>query len=126
MLDYLRIMLNARTAKMNERGASAVEYGLLIAGIAALIVVIVFAFGDNLKAIFESTCASIASPATAADCAADQARSCRGVAAHAAATCPAVSDFIRPPRSGEPMHEVRQARMRTATSAVPPPSSTAS
>ena len=37
MLDYLRIMLNARTAKMNERGASAVEYGLLIAGIAAAV-----------------------------------------------------------------------------------------
>ena len=49
MLDYLRIMLNARAAKMDERGASAVEYGLLIAGIAALIVVVVFAFGDNLK-----------------------------------------------------------------------------
>ncbi|HEX3223804.1 MAG TPA: Flp family type IVb pilin, partial [Nocardioides sp.] len=30
---------------MDERGASAVEYGLLIAGIAALIVVVVFAFG---------------------------------------------------------------------------------
>ena len=49
MLDYLRIMLNARVAKMDERGASAVEYGLLIAGIAALIVVVVFAFGDNLQ-----------------------------------------------------------------------------
>ena len=45
MLDYLRIMLAARTEKMSERGASAVEYGLLIAGIAALIVVVVFAFG---------------------------------------------------------------------------------
>ena len=52
MLDYLRIMLNARIAKMDERGASAVEYGLLIAGIAALIVVVVFAFGGSLKAIF--------------------------------------------------------------------------
>ena len=38
MLDYLRIMLNARLAKMDERGASAVEYGLLVAGIAAVIV----------------------------------------------------------------------------------------
>ena len=56
MLDYLRIMLNARTAKMDERGASAVEYGLLIAGIAALIVVVVFAFGDNLTGIFTDTC----------------------------------------------------------------------
>jgi pilus assembly protein Flp/PilA len=56
MLDYLRIMLNGRIAKLDERGASAVEYGLLIAGIAALIVVIVFAFGDVLKNIFSSTC----------------------------------------------------------------------
>jgi pilus assembly protein Flp/PilA len=58
MLDYLRIMLAARTAN-SERGASAVEYGLLIAGIAALIVVVVFAFGDNLKGVFETTCNSI-------------------------------------------------------------------
>ena len=33
MVDYFRILLNARMAKMEERGASAVEYGLLIAGI---------------------------------------------------------------------------------------------
>ena len=60
MLDYLRIMLDAQKAKMDERGASAVEYGLLIAGIAALIVVIVFAFGDNLKDVFDETCQSVA------------------------------------------------------------------
>jgi len=60
MLDYLRIMLNARVAKMDERGASAVEYGLLIAGIAALIVVIVFAFGDNIRDVFDETCQSVA------------------------------------------------------------------
>ena len=59
MLDYLRIMIAARTAN-NERGASAVEYGLLIAGIAALIVVIVFAFGDNIKDVFDETCKSVA------------------------------------------------------------------
>ena len=61
MLDYLRIMLAARTN--SERGASAVEYGLLIAGIAALVVVIVFAFGDNIRDIFEDTCKSVASSA---------------------------------------------------------------
>ena len=65
MLDYLRIMLNAQKAKMDERGASAVEYGLLIAGIAALIVVVVFAFGDALKGIFTDTCSEVAS---GADC----------------------------------------------------------
>ena len=60
MLDYLHIMLNARLAKMDDRGASAVEYGLLIAGIAALIVVVVFAFGNVLRNIFTNTCNSVA------------------------------------------------------------------
>jgi pilus assembly protein Flp/PilA len=65
MLDYLRIMLAARTN--SERGASAVEYGLLIAGIAALVVVIVFAFGDNIRDIFEDTCKSVADSTTCAE-----------------------------------------------------------
>ena len=59
MIKYLKIQLNARLAKMEERGASAVEYGLLIAGIAALIVVVVFAFGDNIKDVFEDTCKTV-------------------------------------------------------------------
>ena len=59
VLDYLRIMLNARLAKMDERGASAVEYGLLVAGIAAVIVGIVFILGGNLKNAFDKTNSSI-------------------------------------------------------------------
>ncbi|HEX3298212.1 MAG TPA: Flp family type IVb pilin [Nocardioides sp.] len=59
MLDYLRIMLNGRLAALDERGASAVEYGLLIAGIAALIVVVVFAFGGVINNIFSTTCNSV-------------------------------------------------------------------
>ena len=42
-----------------EDGASAVEYGLLIAGIAALIVAMVFVFGDMVFDMFDSTCDSI-------------------------------------------------------------------
>jgi pilus assembly protein Flp/PilA len=64
MLDYLRIMLAARAATKDERGASAVEYGLLIAGIAALIVVVVFAFGDNITDIFTDTCKAVAQSTT--------------------------------------------------------------
>jgi pilus assembly protein Flp/PilA len=52
-------MINARFSKLDERGASAVEYGLLIAGIAALIVIVVFAFGGVLKNIFQNTCNSV-------------------------------------------------------------------
>jgi len=68
MLDYLRILLDARLAKMDERGASAVEYGLLIAGIAALIIVVVFAFGGVIQGIFQKTCSSIGSSAGAGTC----------------------------------------------------------
>jgi pilus assembly protein Flp/PilA len=59
MFDFLKTLMDARFAKMEERGASAVEYGLLIAGIAALIVVAVFALGPVLAGQFEDTCASI-------------------------------------------------------------------
>ncbi|MCW2798177.1 Flp family type IVb pilin [Nocardioides sp.] len=58
MVEYLSILLNARFAK-TERGASAVEYGLLIAGIAALIVAIVFIFGGTISNIFTNTCSSV-------------------------------------------------------------------
>ena len=68
MLDYLRIILAGRTAKMSERGASAVEYGLLIAGIAALIVVVVFAFGGSLTGIFRDTCGAVTSGNGSASC----------------------------------------------------------
>ncbi len=64
MLDYLRIMLNARFAKMDDRGASAVEYGLLVAGIAALIVLVVFAFGGTISAVFQDTCNKVANGAS--------------------------------------------------------------
>ena len=68
MIDYLRIMIDAQKAKMDERGASAVEYGLLIAGIAALIVAIVFVFGGALSDIFSETCSSVTQSSTAASC----------------------------------------------------------
>jgi pilus assembly protein Flp/PilA len=59
MLDYLRTMLNAHIARREEAGASAVEYGLLIAGIAALIVVAVFALGPIVNEAFTDTCTAI-------------------------------------------------------------------
>ena len=68
MLDYLRTMLTTRIAKMDERGASAVEYGLLIAGIAALIVVVVYAFGAQVGVLFSDTCDDIQSQRGAGSC----------------------------------------------------------
>jgi pilus assembly protein Flp/PilA len=55
MLEYFRNI----TAKRDEDGASAVEYGLLVAAIAALIVIVVFALGGVVKNAFSSTCDKI-------------------------------------------------------------------
>ena len=66
MIELIRTMLGLPADREDERGASAVEYGLLIAGIAALIVVIVFAFGGTIKGVFSDTnsCISAKSAAT--------------------------------------------------------------
>ena len=64
MLDYLRALTSRRT----DDGASAVEYGLLVAGIAALIVAIVFIFGGVIKDAFNSTCGTVKNSGTAGTC----------------------------------------------------------
>ena len=58
-VEYLRIRLAA--AAKTERGASAVEYGLLVALIAIIIIVAVSLLGSNLSAIFNKTANSIGS-----------------------------------------------------------------
>ena len=42
-----------------ETGASAVEYGLLVAGIAAIIAVAIFAFGGGSTGMFQNSCKTI-------------------------------------------------------------------
>lgn len=44
----------------DEDGASAVEYGLLISGVAALIVIMVFLFGGMVTNLFDGSCTKIA------------------------------------------------------------------
>ena len=43
----------------SEKGASAVEYGLIVAAIAGLIIVLVFALGLQSEALFKDTCDSM-------------------------------------------------------------------
>ena len=57
MLQYMQRIMRAK----NEDGASAVEYGLLVAAIAAVIVIIVFALGGLIKSAFSNTCSAIQS-----------------------------------------------------------------
>jgi len=58
-IEYFRLRL-AALAK-SERGASAVEYGLLVALIAIIIIVAVSLLGSNLSSIFNKSATSIGS-----------------------------------------------------------------
>jgi pilus assembly protein Flp/PilA len=65
MLNHIRNIITKR----DEDGASAVEYGLLVAAIAAVIVIIVFALGGLIKDAFSKTCNSISTGSSvAANC----------------------------------------------------------
>jgi pilus assembly protein Flp/PilA len=56
MLQLMQRLVNRRD---EEKGASAVEYGLLVAAIAAIIVLIVFAIGKFVQSGFKNTCAAM-------------------------------------------------------------------
>lgn len=64
MLQTIQRLIRRRK---DEHGASAVEYGLLVAAIAALIVVIVFALGGIIRDVFTSTCQTIGSEVTSSE-----------------------------------------------------------
>ena len=57
MLRYIRQVMRSG----HDRGASAVEYGLMVAAIAAVIVGIVFGLGSLVKSAFSTTCTNIKS-----------------------------------------------------------------
>ena len=70
MIAFVR---NVRRHQKNDEGASAVEYGLLVAAIAAVIVVVVFALGGLVNKKFNDTCKNISgkgdvTQAQAGDC----------------------------------------------------------
>ena len=60
----IRTIRRVQAAKRSDEGASAVEYGLLVAAIAAVIVVIIFALGGVIKSVFSKTCTTISSGAS--------------------------------------------------------------
>lgn len=68
MIAYVR---GIRRHQKSDEGASAVEYGLLVAAIAAVIVVVVFALGGLVKNKFNDACNGIKTnghTVTSADC----------------------------------------------------------
>ena len=59
----LHILQRLVAGRKDETGASAVEYGLLVAAIAALIVVVVFGLGGVVKSVFSETCSNVGTSA---------------------------------------------------------------
>jgi pilus assembly protein Flp/PilA len=55
MLQHYINFTNAMALRKDEKGASAVEYGLLVAAIAALIVAAVFVLGNTVLGVFTET-----------------------------------------------------------------------
>ena len=66
----IQLLQHLGAGRKDETGASAVEYGLLVAAIAALIVVAVFGIGRVVSDSFTGTCTSLKSSSgnTAATC----------------------------------------------------------
>lgn len=62
------MLTRIRTVIRRDSGASAVEYGLLIAAVAAVIAGVVFLLGAKVKAAFSQTCTSISSTSTTSTC----------------------------------------------------------
>lgn len=60
-------MIAFRESSRGDAGASAVEYGLIIFAIAALVAAAVFAFGGSISSLFDSSCKTIASKASPAN-----------------------------------------------------------
>jgi pilus assembly protein Flp/PilA len=66
MIEYFKAVLARRR---EDEGASGVEYGLLVAAIAAVIIGLVFAIGVFVKNGFQTTCDELnANDASAQTC----------------------------------------------------------
>jgi len=60
-----------RRRSRTERGASATEYGLVVSAIAAVIAVVVYAFGGAVTDLFDDTCDQVATAQNTAGCTTD-------------------------------------------------------
>lgn len=61
MLAYLGALWTARLATRGERGADAVEYALMVAGVAVACIVAFEALAATLRGVFEATNSNVES-----------------------------------------------------------------
>ena len=55
------LFTKVRTFILDEEGASAVEYGLLVAGIAVVVMASIYLIGTNLNTMYSSVAAQLGS-----------------------------------------------------------------
>ncbi|MFE6964546.1 Flp family type IVb pilin [Agromyces sp. NPDC057679] len=56
---YAALQARINSLRSDDEGATAVEYGLIVAAIAAVIVVIVFTLGGQIQAAFQTVSTAI-------------------------------------------------------------------
>jgi pilus assembly protein Flp/PilA len=59
MFEFLKIIIGGQQAKAEERGATAVEYGLMVALIAVAIIAAVTLLGGKLTTLFTDIAGTI-------------------------------------------------------------------
>lgn len=59
--------MSARRTATGDRGATAVEYGLILFAVAAVVAAVLFAFGEVVVELFQETCLEIAAEAAPAE-----------------------------------------------------------
>ena len=60
--------MRRRLLPRNDRGASAVEYGLLVAAVAGVVVFILFVFGHFVVDVFDDSCDKVGSKVVNSTC----------------------------------------------------------
>lgn len=64
-LATLQAFFSDRLDNRKDRGATAVEYGLMVGLIAVIIIVAILALGNNLQGLFQGVADDVANPAGA-------------------------------------------------------------
>ncbi|WP_163376137.1 Flp family type IVb pilin [Dietzia sp. Alg238-R159] len=65
LMATFQAFLDDRFENRKDRGATAVEYGLMVGLIAVIIIVAVLALGNNLEGLFQGVADDVANPAGA-------------------------------------------------------------
>ncbi|GAA1889748.1 hypothetical protein GCM10009715_39460 [Paeniglutamicibacter psychrophenolicus] len=61
---FLALQTVGDKLRREEKGATAVEYGIMVAGIAVAVIAVVFLLGSTLDGMFEGVEACVAAPGT--------------------------------------------------------------